>query len=375
MGSSLADVHDDLRAVARDLLTKNSSRASGSQPVPVDWSLLAASGWPGLEIAEELDGGGATFEEVAIILHEMGRSVTSSSYLGSAILGVAALNLLEPSSVRDEYLRRLASGALRIAVAVPTGDTDVLRPQSPFWLDRAGGAVRLQGEAAFIPDANEADRMLIAATDQREGLVLVDLERSTSRLDVSEQPVVDATRRLALVRADGVVVPETSVLRFGTEAQEALPYLLDRGAVAIACDSLGVAEAMMEATVAYAGVRRQFDRPIGSFQAVKHACADMLVQIQVGRGLLSAAVRSHAGNESDSSVAVSMAKSFICEAAVQVAGKAMQLHGGIGYTWESGIPAYLKRAVLNRSLFGSPASHRKRLARRYNAAFTDKKKG
>jgi alkylation response protein AidB-like acyl-CoA dehydrogenase len=235
-------------------------------------------------------------------------------------------------------------------------------------LDRASGALRLQGEGAFIPDAFDAGRLLVAATDQREGLVLVDLQRSTSGLDVSEQPVLDATRRLALVRADGVVVPETSVLRFGAESQGALPCLLDRGAMAIACDSLGVAEAMMEATVAYAGLRRQFDRPIGSFQAVKHACADMLVQVQVCRGLLSAAVQSHAANERDSSVAVSMAKSYVCEAAVQVAGKAMQLHGGIGYTWESGIPAYLKRAVLNRSLFGSPASHRKRLAGRYTSA-------
>jgi alkylation response protein AidB-like acyl-CoA dehydrogenase len=368
MASSLADVHDDLRAVARDLLSKHAARASGSEAGPVDWSLLASSGWPGLEVPEGLDGGGATFEEVAVILHEMGRSVSSSAYLGSAVLGVAALNLLEPSPVRDEHLRQVATGALRVAVAVPTGDTDVLRPHSPFWLDGAGGALRLQGEAAFVPDACEADRILVAATDPKAGLVLIDLDRSASELGVSGQPVLDSTRRLATVKADGLAVPETSVLRFGAEAQHALPWLLDRGAVAIACDSLGVAEAMLEATVAYVGVRRQFDRPIGSFQAVKHACADMLVQIKVCRGLLSAAVRSHTGDETDSSVAVSMAKSYVCEAAVQVAGKAMQLHGGIGYTWESDIPAYLKRAVLNRSLFGSPASHRKRLARRYGSA-------
>jgi alkylation response protein AidB-like acyl-CoA dehydrogenase len=371
MASSLADIHDDLRAVARDLLTKYSSRASGSEAVPVDWSLLAASGWPSLEVPEPLDGGGATFEEVAVILHEMGRSVSCSSYLGSAVLGVAALNLLEPGPVRDEHLRRLATGALRVAVAVPTGDTDVLRPHSPFWLDGA----RLQGEAAFIPDACEADRILVAATDQNAELVLVDLGQSASRLEVSPQPVLDSTRRLALVRANGVDVPDNAVLRFRVQAGKALASLLDRGAVAIACDSLGVAEAMMETTVAYAGARRQFDRPIGSFQAVKHACADMLVQVKVCRELLSAAVQSHAGNQTDSDVAVSMAKSYVCEAAVQVVGKAMQLHGGIGYTWESGIPAYLKRAVLNRSLFGSPATHRKRLARRYITGSTDKNEG
>jgi alkylation response protein AidB-like acyl-CoA dehydrogenase len=365
MDSSLADIHDDLRAVARDLLTKNAGRATASDAVPVDWSLLAASGWPGLEVPETFDGGGATFEEVAVILHEMGRSISSNPFLGSAVLGAAALNLLEPGPVRDEHLRRLATGVLRVAVVVPAGDTDVLRPHSPFWLDGASDDLRLRGEAAFIPDACEADRILVAATDPKGRLVLVDLERSASELEVSAQPVLDSTRRLASVRANGVGVPDEAVLRFGSEPGQALASLLDRGGVAIACDSLGVAEAMMETTVAYAGVRRQFDRPIGSFQAVKHACADMLVQIQVCRGLLSAAVRSHARNQADSGVAVSMAKSYVCEAAVQVVGKAMQLHGGIGYTWESGIPAYLKRALLNRSLFGSPASHRKRLASRY----------
>src|SRR5262249_3871401 len=156
-------------------------------------------------------------------------------------------------------------------------------------LDGAGGALRLQGETAFVPDAGEADRILVAATDPKAGLVLIDLDRSASELDVSEQPVVDSTRRLAKVRAEGLAVPENSVLRFAVGSEHPLPWLLDRGAVAIACDSLGVAEAMLEATVAYAGVRRQFDRPIGSFQAVKHACADMLVQLQICRGLLSAA--------------------------------------------------------------------------------------
>ena len=134
---------------------------------------------------------------------------------------------------------------------------------------------------------------------------------------------------------------------------------------------------MLEATVGYAGVREQFGRPIGSFQAVKHACADMLVEITVGRELLGEAVRAvcreaptEAGDAA-ASVAVSMAKAYLCQAAVEVAGKAMQLHGGYGYTWESGIHTYLKRAVLNRSLFGAPQAHRRRLAVRIQQIDTD----
>jgi alkylation response protein AidB-like acyl-CoA dehydrogenase len=122
---------------------------------------------------------------------------------------------------------------------------------------------------------------------------------------------------------------------------------------------------MIETTVAYAKIRQQFGRPIGSFQAVKHACADMLVSISVSRGLVDAAVRAIACGDPAAGVAASMAKSHACQAAVEIAGKAMQLHGGIGYTWESGIHVYLKRAALNRSLFGSPTTHRKRLATRY----------
>ena len=122
---------------------------------------------------------------------------------------------------------------------------------------------------------------------------------------------------------------------------------------------------MLSATVSYAKVRHQFGRAIGSFQAVKHACADMFTTISVSRQLVSAAVDAVAEARPDAGVAVAMAKSHACGTAVDIAGKAMQLHGGIGYTWESGIHVYLKRAALNRSLFGSPAAHRKELAKRY----------
>ena len=155
------------------------------------------------------------------------------------------------------------------------------------------------------------------------------------------------------------------MLRFDGDPAAAVRRLLDRAAVAIACDSLGLSEAMLAATVAYAKVRNQFGRPIGSFQAVKHACADMQVAIAVSRQLVSAAVEAVAEDRPDAGVAAAMAKSHACSAAVDVAGKAMQLHGGIGYTWESGIHVYLKRAALNRSLFGSPAAHRRQLAQRY----------
>ena len=185
---------------------------------------------------------------------------------------------------------------------------------------------------------------------------------------MTAQPVVDETRRMALVTADGVPIDSGAIWQFADDPSSAARRLLDRAAVAVACDSLGVSEAMLDTTVAYARVREQFGRPIGSFQAVKHACANMLVQISIARRLVSAAVDrlvEGAGSETSAAIAASMAKSYACGSAVAVAGAAMQVHGGIGYTWESGIHVYLKRAALNRSLFGSAAAHRKRLAGRY----------
>ncbi|KUI20326.1 acyl-CoA dehydrogenase [Mycobacterium sp. GA-1285] len=313
--TDFTEFHDELRSVAGDLLAKDRT---------VEWSTLIDAGWVGLEVPEQFGGAGASFAEVAVICEEMGRAASTTSFLGSAVLAVGALNAVRPSDTRDRMLTELASGATRVAVALEPYD--------------------------FVPDAEGADRVLIVT---QQG-VAVTHQPATPR------PVVDETRRLAAVSPDAA---GAELLPFADDT--AVRRLHDRAATAIACDSLGLSEAMLAATVGYVKVRQQFGRAIGSFQAVKHACADMLVGISVSRQLVGAAVRAVAEDSPDAAVAVPMAKSYACSAAVDIAGKAMQLHGGIGYTWESGIHVYLKRATLNRSLFGSPAAHRKRLAQRY----------
>lgn len=318
MAHEFEEFHEELRSVAGDLLAKDRN---------VDWPTLVEAGWVGLEVPEQFGGAGVTFAEVAVICEEMGRAASANSYLGSAVLAIGALKALQPSDTRDQLLADVASGAVRVAVALES------------W--------------QFVPDAEGANRILVIAS----GAVAV------AHIPAIPQPVLDGTRRLAAVSANAAVGSE--VLRFDGDPDAAVRRLHDRASVAIACDSLGLSEAMLAATVAYAKVRSQFGRPIGSFQAVKHACADMQVAIAVSRQLVSAAVEAVAEDRPDASVAVAMAKSYTCSAAVDVVGKAMQLHGGIGYTWESGIHIYLKRAALNRSLFGSPAAHRRQLAQRY----------
>jgi alkylation response protein AidB-like acyl-CoA dehydrogenase len=356
MANEFADFHDELRSVATDLLGKGGDAA-------VDWPLLAQAGWLGLEAPEAAGGAGATFAEVAIILEQMGRHATSSAYLGGAALGIGALNALAPNALRDALLAEVSSGAVRIAAALTAGDDDTAAPAVPFAVTATADGLRLTGRSAFVPDAGAAQRLLLLARDQTGAPVIVGV--AAADLDIVAQPVLDATRNFATVTADGAEVDGSSVWAFDGDADTQARALFDRAVVAVACDSLGLSEAMLAATVSYTAVRQQFGRPIGSFQAVKHACADMLVKIAVSRQLVGAAVDAVACGAPEASAAASMAKSYACGAAVDIVGKAMQLHGGIGYTWESGVHVYLKRAALNRSLFGSPAAHRRQLAKRY----------
>jgi alkylation response protein AidB-like acyl-CoA dehydrogenase len=332
--TDFAELHNELRAVAADVLARGRD---------TEWATLVDAGWVGLEVADALGGAGATFAEVAVLCEELGRAAAATHYLGGAVLSIGVLNALQHSDVRDELLDDVAVGRLRLAVADGAFTVSADR--------------RLTGRAEFVPDADGADRLLVPATDHTGTEVVV----VADDLTVTPQPVLDETRAVATVAADGIEVPEP--LQFADP--HGIQDVRNRAALAVACDSLGLAEAMLAATVSYAQTRRQFGRPIGSFQAVKHACADMRVAVAVARALVREAVEAVVADNSESDTAVAMAKSYTCGAAVDVVGKAMQLHGGIGYTWESGIHVYLKRAVFNRSLFGSPAAHRQRLAQRY----------
>jgi alkylation response protein AidB-like acyl-CoA dehydrogenase len=315
--TGFAELHDDLRSVARDLLGKN--------PAP-DVGVMADAGWLGLEVPEALGGAGATFAETVVILEELGRVTASTPFLGT-VLGVGALLAVAPGPERDDLLRRVAAGETTLAVAF--SDTSPrTRPR------KKEQAPSFEGSFDLVVDAPGAATVLVVLDDQ---LVVGGVE-------VEEQAVLDETRRFGTVTPTG-------------EPRHVWPLddpeaLARRAALAVTADSLGLAGAMLEATVAYAKEREQFGRAIGSFQAVQHACADMLVATTVSRGLLATAV---AGRDPRHTA---MAKSHVTGVVVDVVGKALQLHGGIGYTWESGIHRYLKRAALNRDLFGSPRAHR-----------------
>ncbi|WP_339380966.1 acyl-CoA dehydrogenase family protein [Nocardia jejuensis] len=246
-------------------------------------------------------------------------------------------------------------------------DADACHPAGlPFHLHGSGAHRMLSGSAEFVLDAPAAEQLLLFAADEGGVPVVVSVPTHAVGIARTTQPVLDRSRAFGRVVAEELTVPANSIHRFTDDPGTAVRRIRDRAAVLIACDSIGLGEAMLAATVSYAGTRSQFGRPIGSFQAVKHACADMLVQLTVTRHLVDAAVRGVVANGPESEVAVAMAKSHACATAVDIAGKAMQLHGGYGYTWESGIHRYLERATLNRALYGSPRDYRRRIADRYS---------
>ncbi|WP_410872836.1 acyl-CoA dehydrogenase family protein [Nocardia sp. A7] len=348
MNDEFAEFHNELRTLARELLKK-----AGPDPVP--WATVTRAGWPGLAAPVEFDGAGATFAEVAVLLGEVGRAAADTALPTVLALSVPALIDVAADALRDEVLRETIAG-----LVLPVLVLDASSAADPaFVLESTSAGTTLSGTAEFVLDATAADLLLVPVREGSGNWLLVAVAPGTPGLSITAVPLVDATRSAATVIADRAAVRAVWGFR-GTPAD-----LRARAAVSIACDSLGSADAMLAATVDYVRVREQFGRPVGSFQAVKHACADMLVQVTLARHLVDAGVRAVVDGAADATVAAAMAKAYTTGAAVRVAGAAMQLHGGYGYTWDSGVHVHLKRATLNRALFGTPAAHRKTLAARY----------
>ena len=318
----------------------------GGQPMDADvWRTLCEVGVPALLVPEEHDGLGLTLLDAAIAAEELGRAAAPTPFLGTAVLAPLALTEAGSAAQQAEWLPRLAAGEAIIGV----GLTEALSGAR----DGAGlrfNAGRLSGRADFVLDGLQAQAFIVAVPGGP--LVLVDAAAPGIRRRALH--AIDGTRPTAEVHFDGVpaeALPDPNAA--------SLARIRDAAWIMMAAVALGAAWTMIDMAVGYSKERRQFGRLIGAFQAVKHACADMLVRIAVARQLVMAAVTE------PGPTTTAMAKSYACDTAVDVAGKAMQLHGGIGYTWESGVHVYLKRAALNRSLFGSPADHRARLAGRY----------
>jgi len=355
----------DLRQMVRGVLDERASseqlRAALQTPPGYDtelWRTAAELDLLGLLIPEEFGGAGAGLPEMSVVLHELGRRAVPLPVISSAVLAPTALLAGDNRDLAAELLPALATGQRRAAVLTggPDGQPEP-RTWAMSWVGH-GEQVVLDGVAGFVLDAPGADDLIVAARGA-DGLLVAAVAAQDAT--VTAIATTDQTRRLGTVTCDGVVVPAARVLASGAAADRVAARLQSVAAYAIACDALGLAERTMEQTADYAQVRQQFGRAIGSFQAIKHMCADMAVAVECSRAGLSLALDALNGQPEDSA-AVSTAKAFACDSAVRVCTDAVQAHGGIGFTWEHDAHIWLKRALLDRALFGSPSWHRRRVA-------------
>ncbi|TQM68502.1 alkylation response protein AidB-like acyl-CoA dehydrogenase [Actinomadura hallensis] len=313
---------------------------------PKVWAQMAGQlGLQGLAIAEEHGGAGFGMRELAVVFEEMGRAVVCSPFLAT----ITAAAALEAGEGGHDLLPGIADGTTiaTLAVAEEDGDWDPGAVSAAF----ADGVLR--GTKSFVLDGHVADLVLVAARDA-DGVGVYAVEDAAA-LARSNLPTLDQTRKLARIGLDGV-----AARRVGGE--DALRRALDVAAVALAAESLGGAQRTLDMTVEYAKVRHQFGRPIGSFQAIKHRCADMFVLVESARSAVLHAAAVADENPELLPAAAALAKAYCTDAYFHTAGEAIQLHGGIGFTWEHDAHLYFKRAQSSRQLFGSPDRYRERLA-------------
>ncbi len=363
--SSMAD-QDELREIVRDVLDEESSsetvRALLDDPVghdPALWSKLAALGWCGIAVPEQYGGAGCSFVELGVVLSELGRHATPTPLLSTVTLGIGAILLAGSPDQRAAWLPRLAAGEAKATVAF--SDAGGPGASSPgITVVPLRGAYRLRGRAAFVLDAHTAELLIVAARHDSgaRSLFLVD----PAHAEIRVTPTVDQTRRLCDVVLDDVEVPVDAALGTVGEAGPVITGLVNRLAAGLACDSAGGADRLTELTAEYARTRTQFGRPIGTFQAVKHRCAVMAVDTEVAKMTAAHAVARFASDPSGDAEAVSIAALQCNDGYARVAAAALQMHGGIGFTWEHDTHLFLKRARLNQVLAGDAAWHRRRLA-------------
>jgi alkylation response protein AidB-like acyl-CoA dehydrogenase len=302
------------------------------------WKAMVEQGWTAVELPEDRGGLGLGAVEVAVLVEEIGRHVAPAPFL-STLLALGAL----ARAGRHDWAERLAGGdAIGCVAWSRSGHGDV----------RAAGD-RLTGRSDPVPFAPSADvAVVVAETDDGPALFAVELgERERPR----REPAMDLTRELGWLHFDA-----TPAERLGGAGD--VDVLLDRGAAFTSAEMLGGASRAMDMAVEYAKDRVQFGRPIGSFQAVKHRCADMLVDVEGMRSSAYWAAWCIGAIHEDASVAASTAKIWCSDASKRVMASALQVHGGIGFTWEHDLHLFLKRAQLDQVSFGDAAFHRQRLA-------------
>jgi alkylation response protein AidB-like acyl-CoA dehydrogenase len=314
------------------------------------WKGLAQLGVTGLLVPEEHGGAGMGMVDMGVVLEELGRAAHPGPFLSSAVAATSALLLTGDGA---DLLPSLADGSLVATVALLEDDGRDWRPVATRARDGA-----LTGTKTFVPDAGAADVLLVSGSDEA-GVGLFAVEAGAAGVSVEPGESVDGTRSHATVTLDGA-----PARRLGNgNATGIVGEVVDRMLVALVTDGVGAAQAALDLAVAYAGERVQFGRPIGSFQAVQHLCADMLQALELGRaGAYYALWACDAGDPAESHRAAVMAKAFSGDAFARVGASGIQVFGGVGFTWEHDVHLFYKRLLTLQEAYGDATDFLEELA-------------
>jgi alkylation response protein AidB-like acyl-CoA dehydrogenase len=335
------------------------------------WKELAGLGWLGLPLPEAHGGSGLGMVETAIILDEIGRAAYPGPYLPT-LLGALAVAEAGTPEQQARWLPAVSSGDVRATVALLDADLDwdpgaiATRAER-----RPDGGWTVSGLKRIVPWAHVADFIVVPAraSERRQGaradadtLMLFLVEPGAPGVTITPLTGIDRTARWASVRLESVPVRADAVLGRPAGGAELMARLLQLGAVGAAAEMLGAARRCLDMSVSYAKVREQFGQPIGSFQAIRHKCAEMLVQVENAHAATYYAAWAVAARAEDAALAASIAKAYVNDAARTVCGEAIQVHGGIGFTWEYDLHLYFKRAKGLEPLYGDGDHHRQLIA-------------
>ncbi|HEY7205738.1 MAG TPA: acyl-CoA dehydrogenase family protein [Methylomirabilota bacterium] len=326
------------------------------------WSEMAKLGWLGLPFAEEQGGAGLGLVELALVLEEMGRAAYPGPYFASVVLGGLGIQLGGSPAQKEKWLPAIASGQARASAALLEDALDWDPASTTATAAKAGDGWRLSGLKRFVPWAHVADVVLVPARAP-EGLALFLVDPRASGVTLTPMVGIDLSNRWSEMRLDDVPVPADALMGRASDAGGVLDPLLRRAAVGASAEMLGAARRCLDMSVGYVKVREQFGQLIGSFQAIRHRCAEMLMEVENCHSAVYYAAWALTAGAGDAPAAASICKSYVSEAARKVCGDAIQVHGGIGFTWEYDLHLYFKRAKALEPLYGDAAHHREQIVR------------
>ncbi len=341
---------------------------------PVLWrAVVEEMGWPGIHLPADCGGLGLGWVELAVVMEAAGRRLLCAPFFATACMAAPLLLASASAAQRERWLAPLAAGqTAALAFMAPQGRCWAVDDATAVQARRDGTGYTLSGELSHVLDGHSAELLLVAARDEDGALCLFALPSDSAGLLRWRLPTMDQTRPLAALRLDGVTVSaEQRLGEPGAAAERALERTLLLAAAALAAEQAGGARQCLEMTVAYTKERRQFGRSIASFQAVKHKCANMMLRVESMRSaaFYAAGVADRAlADDADAAArqalaeAVAVAGSYCSEGFFHCAGESLQLHGGVGFTWEYDVHLYFKRARAAAAMLGTAAQHRERLA-------------